>query len=382
MDTTPAPTAAPLNREAWLYAVAERMWPMLLKHGGAKPKSYRVSCGWPSKSALLRASSKSRRIGEAWHAGSGDDSREIFISPALENPVAVADVLLHEMIHAALPGEVGHRAPFPQIAKKLGLEGKPTATYAGEALAQVLAEITAEVGPYPHAKLDATPHRKQGTRMMKVQCPDCGYTLRTTRVWLEVGVPTCPCGATMESDDPTTNAEPLSLAASWIEYRTADGRFILRTSRENKRQGAWIVTDLEAQETSRREVEDPETGAVREIVQYRERVTSRRDKADALAFVQALRDGLTEWSVLELEEAPEEDGVDPWDEEGEDDTLPDYSDEFGEDFLADDEEETPDYPEDQPEDADEYERMTDYREAAGERTSKAIVASGGAGAMD
>ena len=39
---------------------------------------------------------------------------------------------------------------------------------------------------------DAKP--KQSTRMLKVLCPSCGYTLRTTARWLAVGFPTCPCG--------------------------------------------------------------------------------------------------------------------------------------------------------------------------------------------
>jgi hypothetical protein len=35
--------------------------------------------------------------------------------------------------------------------------------------------------------------------MLKVMCADedCGYNLRTTRQWLNVGTPTCPCGSEM-----------------------------------------------------------------------------------------------------------------------------------------------------------------------------------------
>jgi hypothetical protein len=38
----------------------------------------------------------------------------------------------------------------------------------------------------------------QGTRMLKVECPDCGYTLRTTRKWLDTGLPSCPAGNEMQ----------------------------------------------------------------------------------------------------------------------------------------------------------------------------------------
>lgn len=370
--SNPTTTAAPLNREAWLHAVAEKLWPMVTAQGGKKPESFRVSCGWPSRSALRRANSKSRRIGEAWHSGSEDGTREVFVSPALAHPVEVADVLLHELIHAALPPETGHRAPFPQIAKKLGLEGKPTATFAGEELAATLAEITAEVGAYPHAKLDATPHQKQGTRMLKVWCDVCGYTLRTTRTWLEIGTPICPCGSTMVSDYMgAAEGEPLTLAASHIEYKTADGRFTIRTTREGKREGAWIVVDHEGEVLSSREVMDPETGAVREIVTHGDRSTARRTKADALAFMQALRDGEVTWADVERPELDEED-VDLEEEDDDDDDL------LG-DYLMDDEEEIADFEDDlaeaeKPMTDEEYEAMRALREEGGRRTSEKIAA--------
>lgn len=34
--------------------------------------------------------------------------------------------------------------------------------------------------------------KKQTTRMLKCECPQCGYTVRTTRKWLDVAVPVCP----------------------------------------------------------------------------------------------------------------------------------------------------------------------------------------------
>ena len=60
-----------------------------------------------------------------------------------------------------------------------------------------------ELGPYPHAALTAglsSGKPKQGTRMLKVECPEDGYTLRTTAKWLAVGVPTCPCGTEMVAE--------------------------------------------------------------------------------------------------------------------------------------------------------------------------------------
>lgn len=39
------------------------------------------------------------------------------------------------------------------------------------------------------------------TRLRKAECPACGYIVRVSRKWLAMGLPTCACGATMESAD-------------------------------------------------------------------------------------------------------------------------------------------------------------------------------------
>src|SRR3546814_18282994 len=51
--------------------------------------------------------------------------------------------------------------------------------------------------PLPHARLDtdgeSTAPKKQKTRMLKCECAECGYTVRTARKWLEqAGAPLCP----------------------------------------------------------------------------------------------------------------------------------------------------------------------------------------------
>lgn len=51
----------------------------------------------------------------------------------------------------------------------------------------------------PHGEIHApTDERKQSTRMLKLQCPGCGYVIRTTRTWLEHGIPVCCCGDDFE----------------------------------------------------------------------------------------------------------------------------------------------------------------------------------------
>jgi hypothetical protein len=40
------------------------------------------------------------------------------------------------------------------------------------------------------------------TRLRKVACQQCGYTVRMARSWMKVGLPVCPCGARMLPESP------------------------------------------------------------------------------------------------------------------------------------------------------------------------------------
>lgn len=72
-----------------------------------------------------------------------------------------------------------------------------TATHAGDKLKKALAQIARDLGAYPHAALNPNmrPTKKQSTRLLKMVCMKDGYTIRTTRKWIdELGAPTCACG--------------------------------------------------------------------------------------------------------------------------------------------------------------------------------------------
>ena len=196
-----------MNREQWLCECIQQLRPDFEQLGSSLPEKIRASCSWPSKSGLAN---KKRRIGEAWSAkNSGDNSFEVFISPVLKDPLEVAATLVHELVHCAVGIEEGHKGRFPKLAKAIGLEGKMTATHAGQTLAVRLREVTAGIGPYPHAELkhsNAPP--KQSTRMLKVVCKACGCVVRMTRKWLdEAGTPTCACGGEM-FEEGREDAEP------------------------------------------------------------------------------------------------------------------------------------------------------------------------------
>ena len=177
-----------MNREDWLGNLAFAL-EGLFEERGAKLPAYRVTCGFPSSGGL----SKLRTLGQCWSdQASADDTHELIVSMTIDDPMRVADILAHEMIHAAVGVEHGHKGPFRKLALAIGLAGPMTATVAGEAFKQRVSPWLDELGDYPHAKIDASTRKKQGTRLIKTECPHCGYTARVTRKWLAVGAPICP----------------------------------------------------------------------------------------------------------------------------------------------------------------------------------------------
>lgn len=205
-----------MNREDWLSECVRKLRPHFEAAGFPLPERIRVSCSWPSKSGLAP---KKKRIGECWSAEcSGGEHFETFISPVLKDPVAVGATVTHELVHVAVGLAEKHRGNFRKCAKAVGLEGKMTATTAGEELRKLLTAIADEIGPYPHAELkhsNAPP--KQTTRMLKVECTECGCIVRMTQKWLdEVGPPTCACGGVMclEGEVPADTSEELEPVAA------------------------------------------------------------------------------------------------------------------------------------------------------------------------
>jgi hypothetical protein len=106
------------------------------------------------------------------------------ISPELDESNRVLDVVCHELIHAIDGNENGHKGPFRTMALAIGLEGKMTSTTASERLNGTLSEIVKDIGEYPHEKLDTTRQKKQGTRMLKMECSECGWNFRTNKTQL------------------------------------------------------------------------------------------------------------------------------------------------------------------------------------------------------
>lgn len=195
------------SREQWLNAAAaiisERFSEVFDTHFGAEGiehlKHLHVSTGFPSRGGLTKV------IGECWasRAAADEVTHHIFINPRLDDIVEVVATLAHEMVHAADDGENKHKGPFLKAVRDLGLEGKATATFAGEAFAEWARGLDTQIGTYPHVALTPiSAEKKQGTRMLKLEAECCGYVVRTTRKWLDVGNPSCPCGNEMNEETP------------------------------------------------------------------------------------------------------------------------------------------------------------------------------------
>jgi hypothetical protein len=183
------------TRETYLASATEYLAPLFTAHGFPLP-AVRASVGIPAGGK----GGKLKRIGECWsNLASADNTTEIFICPSQSEPVAVLAILLHELVHAAVGLKCGHKGAFKRVAVALGLEGKMTATVPGERLATHLLHLSDLLGDYPHAALNTalSGRKKQGTRMIKLECDDCGWSCRTAQKNVDAGTPTCHCGGSI-----------------------------------------------------------------------------------------------------------------------------------------------------------------------------------------
>lgn len=180
------------NREAWLEKGIAALRPVFKAHGHDVPDNVRATCGFPSRGAT---SARKRTVGQCWDSAASDGAVfETLVSPVLADSVEVLAVLAHELVHATVGLKAGHKGAFKRCATDIGLEGKMTATTAGDAFKQSAATIIASIGEYPHKQLNPSVGvKKQSTRLIKCQCELCGYTVRVAQTWItEVGAPICP----------------------------------------------------------------------------------------------------------------------------------------------------------------------------------------------
>lgn len=171
------------KRENWFNAALPLLKERVFMPEGLKvPDNVRIGVGTLSSRS---GKSNSTNIGVCFPAERSESNTiEIFISPELDDSNRVLDVVCHELIHAIDGNQNGHKGPFRTMALAIGLEGKMTSTTASERLNGTLSEIVKEIGEYPHEKLDTSRQKKQGTRMLKMECSECGWNFRTNKTQL------------------------------------------------------------------------------------------------------------------------------------------------------------------------------------------------------
>lgn len=182
-----------MNREEWLTKAVSELRRLFAEKDLELPQNIVVSCGFPSKSV-------NKYIGECWsHDQSDGGVFEVFISPRLSivsGPDGVLATLVHELLHAAVGVEHKHKAPFKKAMQKIGLDGKPSATIAGDDLIIHLDSISLVLGEYPHKKLNLKPKPQKDPvkTLVKLCCPkdDCDYIIMVKTSLLDKGIPKCP----------------------------------------------------------------------------------------------------------------------------------------------------------------------------------------------
>jgi hypothetical protein len=181
-----------LLRESWLNAAVAALRPLFVERGIPLPEDVRVSCSWPTRGAVAP---KNKVLGQAFAPDlSPIGAYETFISPSIADPVQVLEVVVHELTHHAVGVAAKHGPGFKRAAEAVGLTGRMTSTRATPWLVDTwFTRVISEVGPYPHAALDVTQLPKQATRLLKVVCDSCGYTMRVTALWLAKRAPLCDC---------------------------------------------------------------------------------------------------------------------------------------------------------------------------------------------
>jgi len=149
---------------------------------------------------------RSKNIGECWDSQCSEDHHfEIFIRPDLSDQRPAADASRshprHELVHAAVGVVARHGKAFSgELLAVIGLVGQwrppqpgPSreghAADTGSCRAAATRRLQLAIGASSHSSR----RRKQRSGQIKCACNSCGYTVHTTRKWLEsAGAPLCP----------------------------------------------------------------------------------------------------------------------------------------------------------------------------------------------
>lgn len=196
------------SREEWLRQASVKMAGWLAEIDlQLDPSIAPVSVGFPKI-----AHGKGKAIGVCHVRGAcpaDERLRPIFICPTLGDAVMdVLPTLLHELAHAALPPETGHRKPFADAMIKLGLAGKPTETFleAGSPLHARMVALAADLGPYPHVAMADSKRTRTKTWVRMISLTDPEYRIDINMdILADHGAPMDPWGERMVLSEKAKN---------------------------------------------------------------------------------------------------------------------------------------------------------------------------------
>jgi hypothetical protein len=195
-----------MTPDRWLYDLHSMLRPWFSDAGYPIPASMALRCGYPKHK---------RADGQCFRdtADGADDVHTIFIAPYLDDPMEVAAVVVHELIHSVTPG--WHGKEFKRACEAIGLvmtsrkgrteiadgsmaPGSPK----GKALREHLEKLTTHLGPYPHKALPRPRQkiRAKPEKWLLLECRNCGLQVRLREADTEEFTARCPRPDCLNSD--------------------------------------------------------------------------------------------------------------------------------------------------------------------------------------
>lgn len=178
------PLATSEARHAWLEDAMSYCATLLAVCADAHvPERTRITIGWPGSGGA-----RGKAIGECWSDTASQDRHvEIFVSPRSHESVDLLVTVLHELIHAAVGNEAGHKAPFAKVALAVGLLPPMRSTPPSDDLVALFRAYIASRGEYPAGAIEGMlpGKKKQKTHLLKATCSGCGMVFRVTAKWAD-----------------------------------------------------------------------------------------------------------------------------------------------------------------------------------------------------
>jgi len=174
-------TSKVLNREDWMQQIGDAILDDILMPHAEKLDLDRPQVGYMTsfppavrKPEAVLGFCMSRDC-------STDRVNRVSLNPGIDDSLKAAAVLTHELIHAILDNQDGHKLRFAKIAKAVGFAVPLDQFNPTPALFDALQPYIDFLGPIPTDAVLLPSYRakpKQKSRQIKCECSACGFTFR------------------------------------------------------------------------------------------------------------------------------------------------------------------------------------------------------------